>query len=414
MKRKIIFLSLASVFAMPAAAQVAAPGAPLTIAQAMQLYNLPGGGYPAVITNPGGISFPINKVAIAIGENTVAVIRELQAAITGQNAELLKTQLSAGGDTLKQIAKVVANSVAQIPPSACSARIVAAQRQAAANNAMLGSNAGQSRAIAGMRATTGGGGVQSAKLVSEVDAKYCTKATNPNCQNTGAVPTSPGSDLKDAHLNVATLLNGAAIKDPANPDGSEKLTFRDSNLQNAARAYIDTVMRGVDTPRMLSQSEVKTPGGQEYEALRIVYLAKVSSAQYTFENLYASRLPLPNSAKMVAQLEQSVGNAGYLSRFFSNLKSSFGADVSEAELMKLNVSMRTSNPDWYSAIQQMETPALLRELLMVEANRQAMEYHAMRAGELQAIHSAEQTLESVKNNLAPALKKAEMSLGSKP
>jgi hypothetical protein len=245
---------------------------------------------------------------------------------------------------------------------------------------------------------------------------YCDPNTDP-AQCVGAkAPQDNGSTKKElmisADQRAGTLFGGAGA-----PGHVTNLTYTQQQ-QQAAQDYISNAVDGTDAPRKLSAAEYNTPQGQQYEGLRIAYESRLSLSRDAMEYVLASRTPIPGSHQTVNDMVTADGgaSASYINARLNDpvsgiLMYSPSGDVSQMQLLDLEVGRRVDNPDWYKIMNtNSDTNALLRELVFMSALQLKMQYMRLREGEYTASIAAVNAAEAAKTNMKERLNSAETSV----
>jgi hypothetical protein len=245
---------------------------------------------------------------------------------------------------------------------------------------------------------------------------YCDPNTDPNACN-GAKPPQTNGSTKNEPMISADQRAGTLFGGAGSPGHVANLTYTQQQ-QQAAQDYISNAVDGTDAPRKLSAAEYNTQQGQQYEGLRIAYESRLSLSRDAMEYVLASRTPIPGSHQTVNDMVTADGgaSASYINARLNDpvngiLMYSPSGDVSQMQLLDLEVGRRVDNPDWYKIMNtNSDTNALLRELVFMSALQLKMQYMRLREGEYTASIAAVNAAEAAKANMKERLNSAETSV----
>jgi len=344
----------------------------------------------------------INAVAKEMGGKIVSAISALQKASAGENADIATEAERRDVNIAKNTEKAKAVMQVQPSPDACGSRTIAnyseSMRQAAiAVTRGMGASA-SARAKHAQDSET-----QAASVLTLHKEKYCDGAVDPACRGARAADNGRGEQMKNADAQASSLLSGAG-----DYNRSENLTYTDEQ-KKAALAYIDNTTDATDQPKKLSEREAETDSGRSYEGLRLVYESRISMARQSLFAILGSRLPVQNSGEILSRMQETatggVGGSGawMQERLASLKKGSVRQNISQMELLKLDIDRRYSNPDWYAAIGKASDSSLLREMVLMQATFLNMEYMKLRDREVSAAIAAQQAMESIRAEIKPRL-----------
>lgn len=340
---------------------------------------------------------------------TVSAISAQTNVQTETARHIAESQEQAAVDHAKQAENVSATVGAKPPASGgCTGRLTGTGvAQTGGDGAKYGAAKSRWRNKSVKRATYSGR--QLAQVLENHTAKYCTEE---DVRNGLCKEVTP---LGDADVDSKTLFSGAGGDQTA---GGESLTFSDRQVE-ASNDLLGNLTGAGDTPRALTPAELKTTAGQEYEALRTVYIARTSPPSQILQRVQDRRIATENSKEIYKRLmEDTTDKTGYFKRMIEMSKDSSGVRpagerISELELLKYEVDRRYANEKWHSQIQQetSSTP-LLKEIALMQALQLKFEYEHFRDREMANATMALQALDSVKREMLPRLWRAEKAATS--
>lgn len=389
------------------AAYAEGPVAVMTIGPAMPQYT-------AAIATPimSSITASTAMLKAAIGQSSDA----LRAATVGANADIATQVEQRQVNAIKQQKKYEAQQAQQPASDAC-----ASQTHAAYAGTVLDiSKSIASSSSARMAARVGNAPVAQKQLESvesEHQAVYCDKLTDPTKCANSPNPNGAPNGRTDALASKDTM-SGADTRSDAlfigagSPGRSGNLTFTPAQ-QRAADAFVMNAVSAGSAPRKLSPAEYNNPdnSGKQYEGLRLTYAARTSIAQDYLTGIAAQRKPMAGSAKVLDDLAQTT-QGSYVERRRNQLKPfSASGDLSERELLDIEIMRRADNPEWHTFVNGSASPsALVREQTLMMAMSLKMQYQQMKSIEIATALAAIQSAEATKTNLMPQIKQAESSV----
>lgn len=373
----------------------------------------------------------VTQMAGTVTTATTAAVTTPLSAVIGDAINGLKTMLISAQQTIatnaqqQQTANEQHNYAAQQAAAFQPAADACASATAAAMAQAVTQNASYNRSVAGYRGHVRAGNAPSSadqrrQLQSNHLNYYCDANTDPNGCAKAPLPQTNGSTKKEQMISAderaGTLFGGAGA-----PGHVANLTYT-TQQQQAAQDYISNAVDGTDAPRKLSPAEYNTPQGQQYEGLRIAFESRMSLSRDALEYVLASRTPIPGSnATIKDMISADNGGTGGASASYINsrlndpnngiLLYSPSGDVSQMQLLDLEVGRRVDNPDWYKLMNtSMDTNALLREMVFMSALQLKMQYMRLREGEYTAAIAAVNAAEAAKANMRARLSEAETAV----
>lgn len=194
------------------------------------------------------------------------------------------------------------------------------------------------------------------------EAAYCSAA-----EVQAGYPGCSSSQMPDADANEDSLFIGAGT-----PGKDTDLTFTQQQV-DAARAW-ERAAIDPEPPQSITKAEANTEMGKLYIAMQKAYEANVSSPEDTINKFIADRVPMPSSAQLIAQINQSTAAAQYYNANASPTAKSTGT-MSLAELEDFEAGRRWRNPYWQIQFGAMADPTqLAREQLFTSAFISDMTY----------------------------------------
>lgn len=201
------------------------------------------------------------------------------------------------------------------------------------------------------------------------EATYCSAA-----EVQLGYPGCTTSQMPDADANEDSLFMGAGT-----PGKDTDLTFTQQQI-DAARAW-ERAAIDPEPPQSVTKAEANTEMGKLYIAMQKAYEANVSSPEDTINKFIADRVPMPSSAQLITQINQSTAAAQYYAANASPTAKSTGT-MSLAELEDFEAGRRWRNPYWQIEFGAMADPTqLAREQLFTTAFISDMTYQNFQRSE---------------------------------
>lgn len=176
------------------------------------------------------------------------------------------------------------------------------------------------------------------------------------------------SSMPDGDANADSLYSGAGM-----PGKDVDLTFTSQEIE-AARAY-GRMSIDPEPPQYITRAEASTEVGKLYIAMQKAYMANITSAENTINNLIAARAPFPGSAQLISDINSSSDSA---QRYFNANASPVAkrtGTMSLAELEDFEAGRRWRNPYWQIEMGAVADPTkLAREQLYTSAFMADMAY----------------------------------------
>ncbi|RDU98758.1 conjugal transfer protein TraW [Trinickia dinghuensis] len=183
-------------------------------------------------------------------------------------------------------------------------------------------------------------------------------------------PGCKSTSMPDGDASADSLYSGAGM-----PGKDADLTFSPQQI-DAARAY-ERMSIDPEPPQYITKAEANTEVGKLYIAMQKAYMANMTSAENTLNNVIASRVPFPGSNKLIGDINASSDSA----QQYFNANASPGAKTSGtmslAELEDFEAGRRWRNPYWQIEMGAVADPTkLAREQLYTTAFMADMIYQS--------------------------------------
>lgn len=350
--------------------------------------------------SPSG--FSIEKM---ISEQTALLINQFKAVLE-QNKRAVEAQQQFSYDTTIAKEKIRALDSVQPAPDACGSVITgvlsgSAQASKQAGKAKVKADLERRNSSPGRKA---GGGSSAAETVAEHN-KYCDPK-DPGCDNRATPFASDRGILRNVSIINADM-SSSSLLDGAGNEGKNILSYT-PNQQATANAFITHITTGAVTPRVLSDEEADTPAGRMYTAKMIEYNSLRDGITAPLRLIAASRRPDENSGRIanaiISNSSDDVG--GYVKAEINRIQQHTGySGISPADIMRIQVMRRTSNPNWYRAVATQSLDANIKELVYMTALMLDMMYQKYRDDEADKIPAAIHAMELVKSRMLPELQR---------